>query len=340
MGRKGHNIIVRWTAALLLSLNLAFPTSTGASLEAAENPRWEFMRANLDVFPGTEKIFEPDPKLFWKLKPDLKKVPVAEKLPKAEYPFTISTDSSGRRVIAEIKQSRHTVLFLGDSCTFGIPVNDDETYPAVLQRRLNQVRCINAAVPGYSAYQGRLVLEQWDSAAAPVNAVVITFWPNDRSVWDHLSDAEHAELIADEAAGKTSPVRLTRLLRRALPGSRPRLNEREFEQEIRSMIRWCRQHGAVPILQVWAARRQLDTPDQVDRQQILRRIAAQEEVLVVDLVPPVRARGEASLFTDTIHMSKTGHELVAATLEPVLERALTPAKAAGPAKNDAAASAR
>jgi lysophospholipase L1-like esterase len=331
MKRTGHRTALRLTTALVLGLSAAFLLSRESLLLAAENPRWDFMRANLDVFPGIEKIFEPDVKLFWKLKPNLQKIPAAEKLPKAEYPFTVSTDSSGRRMTPELRQSRHTILFLGDSCTFGIPVNDEETYPAVLQQRLKEARCINAAVPGYSSYQGRLVLEQLDASLKP-NVVVITFWPNDRSVWDHLSDAEHAELIADEAEGKTSPVRLTRLLRRALPGTRPRLNDREFEQEIRNILRWCRQHGAVPILQVWAARRQLETPEQIDRQQILRRIAVQEEVLIVDLVPPVRAHAGSSLFTDTIHMSKEGHALVAETLQPVLERVLAPAKAdaAGP----------
>jgi lysophospholipase L1-like esterase len=308
-------------------------------LLAAENQRWEFLRTNLEVFPGTEQIFEPDPKLFWKLKPNLQGVRAAEKLPDAEYPFTISTDRFGRRLMPQLKDSGQTVLFLGDSCTFGIPVNDLETYPALVQQRLKQVRCINAGVPGYSAYQGRLILEQWDPAER-LDAVVITFWPNDRSVWDHLSDAEHAELIADEAAGRMSSLRLTRLLRRALPGSRPRLDHQEFEQEIRNILKWCQERGVVPVVQVWPARGQMEAIEEIARQQILRRVAAQEAVALVDLVPLVRAQRGPGLFSDSIHMLKDGQALVAAALQPVLEKVLAAAKPVAAANGDASGSAR
>jgi lysophospholipase L1-like esterase len=338
MQRKWIRAATLWGASLLFCLDLGFPPSGVSSLAAADNARWEFMLANLDVFPGIDKIFEADSRMFWKLRPNLQMVPAAEKLPKAEFPFTISTDRFGRRLIPEVDASRHTVLFLGDSCTFGIPVNDDETYPALLQQRLKQVRCINAAVPGYSSYQGRLILEQWDDPTQRPDVVVITFWPNDRSIWDHLSDIEHAQLVAAEASGKTTSIRLTRLLRRALPGSRPRLNEHEFEREIRNILRWCEQRGATPVLQVWPARRQVESLEEVDRQEILRRIAAQTGVTLVDLVPAVRAQKGAKLFSDTIHMTRDGHVLVASTLQPVLEKALADPKPEAAAKDNSAAS--
>ena len=122
---------------------------------------------------------------------------------------------------------RHTVLFLGDSCTFGIPVNDNEAFPALVQQKMEGIQSINAGVPGYSAFQGRLFLEGTDSAFRP-DVVVVTFWPNDRSVWDHLGDAEHQELIAAEQSGEFSRYRIVRLLRRATPGKRPRLTDEEF----------------------------------------------------------------------------------------------------------------
>jgi lysophospholipase L1-like esterase len=325
MDRKRPGSAIRWPHALGLCLGAGLFLSSAARLVAEGNARWEFLRTNLDVFPGTDKIFETDSKLFWKLKPNLENVRAAEKLSDGEYRFTISTDRFGRRRMPQPKQSLQTVVFLGDSCTFGIPVSDDETYPALLQQQLRETRCINAGVPGYSAYQGRVLLELWD-AAAPPDVVVITFWPNGRSVWDHLSDQEHAELIADEAARRTSSLRLTRLLRRALPGSRPRLSDAEFEGEIRSILQWCRRAGAVPVLQVWPSRVQVEGLDEIDRQQILRRIAAQQKVLLVDLVAAVRARRGAALFTDSIHMTREGYILVAAALRPVIEGALAAAK--------------
>ena len=169
-------------------------------LSAAENPRWEFLVTNLDVFPGTEKLFEPDEELFWRLRPNLQGVKASERLPGVEYPFTVATDGDRRRRTPKVKSPDKTVLFLGDSCTFGIPVDDDESLPWRVQQQVAKsyslkIRAINGGVPGYSAFQGRVLLEQFDRKSA-LDAVVITFWPNGRNIWDHLSDAEHKELLA------------------------------------------------------------------------------------------------------------------------------------------------
>jgi hypothetical protein len=161
-----------------------------AAPAAAENARWDFLVTNLDVFPGTGQFFEPDEKLFWRLKKNLRGVKASEKLPAIEFPFTVSTNAEGRRVVpGNPGSSDKTVLFLGDSCTFGIPVNDDETFPARTKAKLArgpaiEIHAVNAGVPGYSVFQGRLLLEQFTT---PPDIVVVTFWPNDRSIWDHLS---------------------------------------------------------------------------------------------------------------------------------------------------------
>jgi lysophospholipase L1-like esterase len=282
-----------------------------------ENPRWAFLTTNLGVFPGTEQLFEPDEKLFWKLRPNLRAVAASEKLPDVEYPFTVSTGPDGHRLTPKSGGKNETVLFLGDSCTFGIPVNDNETFPALVQREIEGIRVINAGVPGYSAFQGRLVLENW-SGPAPA-AVVITFWPNGRSSWDHLSDLEHQELLAAERQGEFSRHRLTRLLRRVSPGTRPRLNDEEFAAEIRKMIAWCREHGSRPILQVWPVQKQSLEAVEIDRQAQLRQIAAAENVPLVDLVPHVRKAADPALFADNIHMRQAGYKLVAKVLAPAVQ---------------------
>lgn len=77
------------------------------------------------------------------------------------------------------------ILAIGDSVTFGFGVGDDETWPAVLQRRLQQragrtVQVRNVAVPGYSTSQGRILFEQHalGSDFAP-DLVVFAFGFND-----------------------------------------------------------------------------------------------------------------------------------------------------------------
>ena len=305
-------------ASILFLAAISIATPPGAATN--ENPRWAFLTTNLGVFPGTEKLFEPDDNLFWRLRPNLRDIAASEKLPDAEYPFKVSTDAGGHRVTPESKSGGKTVLFLGDSCTFGIPVNDGETFPALVQQALPGIRSINAGVPGYSAFQGRIVLEQWVGPAPA--AVVLTFWPNDLSAWDHLSDAEHQELLAAERRGEFSRHRLTRLLRRVSPGTRPRLNEEEFAAEIRKMIAWCRAHGSRPIVQIWPTQKQsLETLD-IGRQVQLRQIAAAENVALADLVPAIRKAANPALFADNIHMRQAGYQLAAEALAPVIRREL------------------
>jgi lysophospholipase L1-like esterase len=200
-------------------------------------------------------------------------------------------------------------------------VNDHETFPSLVQQKIEGVESVNAGVPGYSAFQGRLVLEGLDASFHP-DIVVVTFWPNDRSVWDHLGDSEHEELIAAERSGDFSRYRILRLLRRATPGKRPRLTESEFAEQIQLMIQWCRDRRSEPVLMVWPARQQLGNTEEIDLQQTLRRIAVSDGVRIVDLVPVFRVNREANLFVDSVHATKAGYALVAETLAPVLRQVL------------------
>ena len=303
----------RTAAAVVLAL-------MAVSLCRGEEPnaRWSFLRTNLQVFPGTEKIFQPDPHLFWKLKPNLAGVQAAEKLPGREYRFSVSTDGAARRRTPESPLDAPEILFLGDSCTFGIPVDDDESFPSVAGQLLG-ARAINAGVPGYSAFQGRVLMEKLE--ASP-RAVVITFWVNGRTSWDHLSDAEHLELLAAERAGELSRHRVTRLLRRMTPGSRPRLSEEEFADELRKTVALARDRGARPLLAVWPSQRQMSGEEADPRQRIVATVGAETGVPVVELADRFRVSGGLRLFVDPVHATAKGYriagEAVAEALRPLL----------------------
>ena len=66
--RRCFSVIAAVATFLLLGLATH---AGGGKLSGADNPRWGFLVTNLNVFPGTEKLFEPDEKLFWRLRPDL-----------------------------------------------------------------------------------------------------------------------------------------------------------------------------------------------------------------------------------------------------------------------------
>lgn len=284
------------------------------------NPRFEFLRMNLEVFPGTDQIFEADWTLFWKLKANLSKLRAAEKLPDREFPFRVSTGADSRRVTPPAPAGAPTVLFLGDSCTFGIPVNDDEAFPARIGKALG-IAALNAGVPGYTAFQGRLVLENTN---AKPKAVVITFWPNGLGVWDHLSDREHFELLAANRANEFSRVSITRILRRASPGKTTRLSDEEFETSLGAMAGQARALGAEPVFVIWPYIGQMDSEPENPRQTLIRKVAAGKKTAIVDLAPAFRERGGRRLFADRVHATAEGYkvaaEAIGKALKPVLDR--------------------
>ena len=90
------------------------------------------------------------------------------------------------------------ILALGDSCTWGWHVKQDESYPAVLQRLLDarpggtRYQVLNAGTPGYTSYQGLTYLREKGLALDPA-IVIIGFGWNDAT---RMGDVE--EQIATE----------------------------------------------------------------------------------------------------------------------------------------------
>jgi lysophospholipase L1-like esterase len=301
---------------------------------AATNPRWEFHRKIIESvgFPALETVLVPDPVLFWALRPDLDRVRLAGRIAaSSEVSFTVSTDAAGTRRMPAVSGPRRTVAVLGDSCTFGVGVNDDQTFAALLQQRLPGVRAIDLGVPGYMAYQGRLRLDSYRFAEPPA-AVVVTFGFNDEAVWDNRSDLEHAALLEQRRSWVNSSrfiVLLAGLLSRPAPATlepgqtrRSRLSDEEFAGEIRAIADWCRARQAKPVLMLWPYRVQLTRNDMSAKQRALLRLAANDNLPLVNLIPFVRAQGGDALFLDIIHANPTGHAVVAGALEPILREVL------------------
>lgn len=76
---------------------------------------------------------------------------------------SVSTNQDGFRVTGitvKKPQGALRILCMGDSVTFGLNVNDDETYPSYLQGRLcseypgREIQVINTGCPGYTIVQG------------------------------------------------------------------------------------------------------------------------------------------------------------------------------------------
>ncbi len=131
------------------------------------------------------------------------------------------------------------VLVLGDSQSWGFDVREEEAYSAALERRLGarhppgepRYEVVNAAVPGYSSYQGALWLRLNMEAWRP-DVVVAAFNFNDR-------------LMAGDGAGDFSLVRHT---------------PQSFASAWR--WRWLERSFALKKARAWFARRRAGGPAQ------------------------------------------------------------------------------
>ena len=178
------------------------------------------------------------------------------------------TNALGLRDTEVTDDGRQRILAIGDSCTFGWGVEQDEAYPEVLQQRLDRgpqggrYRVINAGVPGYTSYHGRLYLAERGVALKPT-VVVAGYGFNDLVPAGEVRAALAWQrrmmplLRLDDWLLDWS--RLWRWLRiktaRPMPPDAPlRSSPEQYGENIREIVRLARAAGAQPMLIDFLAR--------------------------------------------------------------------------------------
>jgi lysophospholipase L1-like esterase len=235
------------------------------------------------------------------------------------------------------------LLVLGDSVA--VP---PDGFVALLARRLAPPwEVINAAVPGYTTYQERRLLER-DLLPLRPDLVVLQYCLNDNHPFLHRFDAQNRMLFTEEA-------------RRALLGSGGWLARRSylafrlrlawlqavhrggqypwddqpdvavawqdqswpaFEQHLRAM------RSQVRLVVLMAPYRPQFDPQVLARgpshtlkpQAKMAEICDRLGVPLLDLYPALSRRGGAGLFTDHYHFNPGGHQIVAEVLAAFLAR--------------------
>ena len=197
-------------------------------------------------------LLQPDPRLLWRLRPSVDLQADSLSLGQ-ERSWRVRTSSDGfrDRALAERPEGENRVLAVGDSSTFGWGVADDEPWPAVLEAELGEGwQVLNLGVPGYSAVQGRALVEERAPGLAP-DALVVAMGANDghlvlRSDLDALAARGTVLGQARYTAGRP---RLVQLGRQALFGlwtdglalswrlgaTRPRVDPAEFEEALEDL---------------------------------------------------------------------------------------------------------
>ncbi len=295
--------------------------------------RWDALEGVLVAagFEQLHSILEPDPQRFWRVRAGLEAKRLKGHLGNSgQIAFSVSTDEYGRRRMPAVSDARFDAVFLGDSCTFGVGVEGDETFVALLQQRIPGLRAINAASPGYTAYQGRVTFET-AAFARPPAAVVVSFMFNDDLPWDGRGDLEHARNRARLDNWLIARSRLLQFMMRlrgaaeppsdAAPARRPRLDDAEYASELIRIVEAVRARDAEALLVAWPLARQMPNDRVTRKQVIMGNVARELGVPFVDLVPHFRAQS-TPVFADAVHANAAGNRLVADVLEPELRKLL------------------
>ena len=208
-------------------------------------------------------------------------------------PTSFRTNAIGLRDAELEEDGAVRILALGDSCTWGWQVAQDDAYPQQLQRLLNeqfgqgQYRVINAGVPGYTSYQGLLYLRDVGIELHPA-IVLIGYGFNDASRAPdivtalarqrmflpliHVDDAllAHSQLwrwlhmrfgsASSPRASRISALGATEAVAWAQPEETVRVSPTHFKDNLTAMVQLARSHGAYPLLVSFAGRPRPEQP--------------------------------------------------------------------------------
>lgn len=302
---------------------------------------------------GLAEILEPDAERFWTLKKNLRAAKVAGTLHDYALDFRVRTSAEGLRGHEPRPEARLRILALGDSCTFGLGVEDAESYPAQLQQLFDNetlpraVDVRNGGIPGYTAFQGRRALEQWLPRFQP-HLVTVCFGFNDADRWDNRSDAEHFRdlqiqrvdgVLARSAlyrALRSLTARVSRSAREMPPPStgelhesqaavppRPRLSKEEFRAELHAIGALCRAQRIPVIFLIWPYAGQILQKERrhIQHQGEILRLTDEEKYTLVNIFAlfSEQAGSGADLFVDHVHASVRGNQWIAETLFGVVK---------------------
>jgi lysophospholipase L1-like esterase len=294
-------------------------------------------------------IFEGDPLLFWRLKPNLDHV---------VWDFTmVSTNAQGLRHEGDIgpkPPGAIRILCLGDSITFGyrVPVVWPERpkdyapdwlpYPMLLEQRLRAanpgrpVEVIALAVPGYTSYQGLVWLRrdidylqpdivtacfgwndvglrtQTDGETMPVDWIHVT----SRRLMSYSQALTHfTQWLKRRGRGSSNTPAAT-----AAAATTPRVPQAEYVNNLLEIARLGQSRGAAALIIAPVYRDAVTNPHEAalikGHRDALRSAAQQAGIPYLEIQELTETNYPATnrLFGELIHPNHEGHRLMATAL--------------------------
>ena len=300
---------------------------------------------------GNLEIYEPDPKLYWKLKPN------QDCYTKIDHkPVHINSHGTRGPDFETVKPANTIrILSLGDSRTFGWGLTQAETYSDQLQRLLQEqlgdgqkVEVINAGVNAWS-YSQMLVYFRATALRYKPDVVVLA----DANQWTQFSEGNSAEFVKKFMWR----VRLKNFLRRfaiyhylvevklksvyerqrtkfiPVDPTRDTLFQEQqkadpnamFRVTIEELCRLAQSNGVTPVLLYFPTADDLNRTEIPPILKIKQAVHDTMNIPLVDLTPVLRPEGKGLyLEADPVHLNARGNELVGRQLfqivKPLLER--------------------
>jgi lysophospholipase L1-like esterase len=126
---------------------------------------------------GNLEVYDPDPELFWRLKPNQN---CQTKI--GRFPVHVNQFGYRGKSFSELKPAATKRVFtFGDSATYGWGIKDDETYSQQVENLLKadgiSVEVINGGVNGYSLFQEEIASQR--SLKFSPDAVIFAFCFNE-----------------------------------------------------------------------------------------------------------------------------------------------------------------
>jgi lysophospholipase L1-like esterase len=300
---------------------------------------------------GNLEIYESDPVLYWKLKPQQHCFTKVDRKPV----YINSHGTRGRDFMVPKPPHTLRIVSLGDSKTFGWGLTETETYSSVLEKLLQekvganrQVEVINAGVNAWSYYQLNAYFRDYALGYAPDFVLVA-----DANLWTQFSEKNDAAFVKKFR----SRVRLKNFLRRfALyhyfveiklkdfyaryrtkfipvdPQQDALFKEQQqkdpgafFRDNLQSICRLSVSNQVQPVLIYIPTLDELNAAQPSPVLKVKTEVSQELKAPLVDLSADLKSKGkELYLDADPVHLNAAGNALVAQRVFNVLTNLLRP----------------
>ncbi len=299
----------------------------------------QFFPLNRDIdFP---EFYEKDAQLFWKLR----KNQTVESRWFSHLSYQINSLGLRGPEVPKDKPGLR-ILALGNSCTFGWGVSFEKCWTELLESQLNEgiagdsIGVVNAGVPGYSSYQGKIHLQKL-LYLKPDIVLIIFGWNDHWRAGRDISDAEQNSppQVVIDLQNELSQLMLYKLIRKAtltltedtafvrlddISGKR-RVSPDEFSENLKTIIKIANENGIKPILvippmaalEIYFAGMESNFHMLHQRyQELIIRVGEYQNVPVVNLQIPFASYNDLydDAHGDPIHFNEKGHEIVAKSI--------------------------